>query len=275
MGLSSPQSSWAEAPTSSTSCTYFQNVEGQMNFQDVEMIARDHRIGSHRAEDVILSPWIAISDQAYLGLDQTGRILQILKLKDRVVAYPLSSDVKMKSLFLNHDGVLLAIDDRGELYQFKWSTWSDKKLHQVIHGAAINLGLSMCSAGAVVLVFSSIEKLVGVPIATGPLLMASGMGVISMTLLNALVTAMYYGDQNQRPNGFEKIGAQVPGFKKSSVQIGCHGLFEDHELRTAHETFSLNQILSEAAAYDSRARENFDVTEEHDSLPRGIPEKNF
>jgi hypothetical protein len=246
-------------------CGFAQTIHGPFQFRQVEMVSRVHSIGTWRGGDVVLNPWIEISENAYLGIDRQGRVLNVLKLKDRTVAFLLSGERKIKDLFFRAPGQLTAIDDRGELLQYRQTQWQKTTVRSIVARSAMNYAATMCTAGLGLFAYSWFAQ---TPFLSPEVVGSLGLSSIAAVMIEAFRASARFEKQNEDTDGFESLGVKVEGFRRSEFVRGETGRIEDYDLGQGR---SLARLSANAA--DEIAQ--FDVTCEHELLPRGIPPEEY
>lgn len=250
-------------------CAYSQTIHGPFTFNQVELISRVHSIGLYRGGTIRLQPWIEVSENAFLGIDGEGRVLNVLKLKDRTVAFLLSGGRKMKDLFFRAPGTLLGVDDSGQLLQFLPAKWSDSSTNKIVRTSLRNYGVTMCSVGLGLLLYSWLGE---VPLDSVEILASLGMASVGGLQIEIFRAMTKFEDQNESTDGFIPLGAEIPGFRRSDFVRSDRGVIEDYLLKSRDGDRLLGE-LTEGLVRDSN--DHFDVKCEHELLARGIPPEEY
>lgn len=244
-------------------CGFAQTIHGPFTFKQVELVSRVHSVGLWRGGDITLKPWIEVSENAYLGLDKDGRALNVIRLKDRTIAFVLSGERKIKDLFFRAPGTLLAIDADGEVLRYEQRAWAQSSVREIVAKSFRNYGITMCSAGGLLWFYSWLAQ---VPLVSPEIVGSLGLSSVSALLIEAFRASVRFERQNESTDGFRALGVKVDKFHRSEFLRGPDGEIADYDLG---EGRSLQALLGTRTEQWDEA--NFDLTCEHELLPRGIP----
>jgi hypothetical protein len=261
-------SSAAQTPTaqdSLPSCGFAQVIHGTLPFPQVELVSRFHSVGLWRGGDITLKPWIEVSEKAYLGIDQFGRVLQVLKLDDRTVAYVLSGERQVREIFYLAPGALVAIDKAGQLLLYSAAKWSNHNLKHFAFQAIRNFGASQCLVAAGLAAYSWFAE---VALDSPELIASFGLATVSGLMIQGFRASTKFEAENEITDGFEPLNLSLEGFHHADFVRGSDGSIVDY----VRGDQSLMSILGQA---NLGPVVSFNKTCEHDLLPRGIPPGNY
>ena len=261
---------FAKDPSTESCGAYAQTVQNRLSFSQVEMISRNHSVGLHREASLHLNPWIEVGPKAYLGLDQVGRAVQIIELKDRTVAFLLSGERRLKDLFLRYPNQLVAIDFKGNLLRFQWDLWQDDQAKSLVKSA---LNFSVAGTCTAAFFSSLMTQLSGAPISSLENLLTIGVAGSAAILIQLYATLIKYGERNDMTDGFAPLGVALADYKTGEAIRNEDGLIVDVELRDRSNRISLTELLSGIQIVP--ALKGFEYTCEHELLPRGIPSRQY
>ncbi len=253
-----------------TACGFAQTVHAPYPIAEVEMISRVDSVGLWRGGDVVLNPWIEISPSAYLGVDKQGRVLNVIKLKDRNVGFLLSGDRNIKDLFFHAPGHLLAIDAKGELLQYKQSDWEKHSIREIIANSGLNFATTMCASG---LALISYHWLSGVSLDSLEVVMSLGLAGVASLMAEGFRGAISFEKQNEMTDGFTPVHVKLEGFRHSRFIYAADGTITDYMIKGRKGEQSLNTLAKSALLATTVT--TFDKTCAHDLLARGNPPKNY
>lgn len=260
-----------------------QTLHGYISFSEVEMVARNHAIGLYRGGKVRLQPWVAVSDQVSIGVDQEGRLLQIVTLLDeydesgklkrqgRTLGFVLGPSQKIDDLFFAAPGLLIAIGRSGEVFSFSWDLWRKSKLPGILKRAGLITGATVCGVGAITYVSACY---LGLSPLSHPMLIQF-FGLVTTTVgIQSFFVGARYESENETPNGLIADLGRVDNYKSSSFVRGRDGRIVDYILYSDKGRSSLRELIGSSFDLVNR-NQSFQKTCEHDLLPRGIPPKRY
>lgn len=251
-------------------CGFAQTIEFPHRFSQVEAISRNHSIGLWRGGDVRLERYVQISQNAYLGIDKEGRLLNVIRLHDRVIGYLLSGERKIKDLFFHLPGQLLAIDQEDRLLQFSQKRWNKDSLRKIWTEAAFNYTTAQCVTGMAVIAYSWIT---GTPTDSLEIMAALGLSGIAGLGSEGLRVAAQFQDQNEVTDGFIPLNVRLEGFRNARYVFDNEGTITDYLLNTQKGETSLLRAAGQGLL--DQPGPSFDVTCAHDLLARGVPPQNY
>lgn len=252
------------------SCGFAQTIYGPFQFRQVELVSRVHSVGLWRGGDVVLNPWIEISENAYLGVDKYGQVLNVLRLKDRTVAFLLSGERKIKDIFFYAPGALLAVDVDGDLLSYEQSIWQRSTLKSILTQGLVNYGTTVCAAG---LGLFALSWLSDTPYLAPEIVASLGLSSAAALMIEAFRAAVKFEKQNESTDGFRSLNVRFPELRRTEFQRDGRGLIADYLLSGGGKQKSLLQLVGHVLLQQGKA--SFDVTCEHELLPRGIPPENY
>ncbi len=246
-------------------CGFAKVIHGPFTFRQVELVSRFHSIGLWRGGVATLNPWIEVSEKAFLGIDQFGRVLNVIQLEDRTVAFVLSGERKIRDIFYLAPGILLAIDTSGHLLRYSSSEWSKHNLKDFIVEAGRNLGISQCLAATGLAAFS---RMADVSIVAPEVLVSFGLAAVAGVMIQGYRASAQFEAQNQITDGFEPLNMRLEGFHYAEMVRGPDGSIIDYVRGGQSLVKSLEGApLGPPVDFDKKC--------EHDLLPRGIPPQNY
>lgn len=257
------------------SCSFHRSIENPMQFRNIELINRNPKVGLHREESLSLRTWVALSDRSFVGLDGRGRLLWVANLAERPMAFLLSGTLNLRAFFLSEEGHLLAVDSAGEVYQYGPAKWSKSRIQYVVRRYLASTGLSLCSLGLTVSLIEFLGWDAARGVSLGEITAVAGLGGAATTLVNVLAGLIYYGNDNEVPNGLVKIGLQVHDMVNvESTELTA--LVADYNLRSNQGAISLNALIrDERSKFNSEWKTEFLESCEMLLLPRGIPTREY
>ncbi len=256
--------------SSAETCGYEQTIQGPFRFSEVELVSKAHAIGLYRGGEVTLNPWIEISDNAYLGIDPQGRLLNVLQVGPRTVAYVLSGDHKIKDVFYRKDGLLLAIDGGGRIFTFDWSLWEKPQTREIIYRALKRYGLTLCNVGALLMAYAwSTDSSLFAPES----LASMGLAVSSGFFIEGFRAILEFEKQNEITDGLVPTKLSVDGYRLSDFVRDSKGVIVDYALSTASGVRPLSELIEGHSSFIGA--QNFDLKCEHFLLPTGINPGNY
>lgn len=258
----------AEAPVAcdvASNLAFNQTVHNTLQFREVEMIARNHDIGLYRGGALALNSWIEVEPGAYLGVDRDGRVLNVIQLPERTIAFLLSGKRKIKDIFLKPPSDLFALDGDGELLRFNRPLWNQSVLPAIVKRGIKNYVGAMCAVGAGVATLSWF----GLSLWRPEILMAIGMGSSGSFMFETFRAMVSYEQQNENTDGFDFINRRVDGWKQSDYEWDEQGYVRDYVLRGPNENQKLSSLVGDFVT--GQITPDFNHKCEYDVLARGIP----
>lgn len=237
-----------------------QTVENQLTFRNVQIVRQNESFGLHVEENVTLKSWIPISDDSYLGVDKKGRVLNVLKLSDRVIAKLLSGYHVMRQVYISENDALIAIDEAGMVFQYDPELRA-KKFPVFRHWAKLT-GISTC------LVSGALLGLHWSPELSWQVLIPIAQSAFSAGMVSAFISLTKFEKFNDHPNGFISTGITV---SKRNVEISDSGRFE-YNFETDKGPMNLEELVK---TIDAKMGNKFEVSCEDELIPRGIPESKY
>lgn len=262
----------AEAPATcdvAANLAFNQTVHNALQFRDVEMIARNHDIGLYRGGAVALTSWIEVEPGAYLGVDRDGRVLNVIQLPERTIAFLLSGKRKIKDLFLKPPSDLFALDDDGELLRFNRPLWNKSVLPSIVKRGIRNYVGTMCAVGAGVATLSWF----GLSLWRPEILMAVGAGSSGAMMIETFRALVSFEAQNENTDGFDFIHRRVDGWKQSDYEWDQQGQINDYVLRGLNGSQKLSHLIGDFVT--GQVTPDFNRKCEYDLLARGIPPEAY
>lgn len=260
----------AEAPsTCEVIPAYNQTVHNTLQFREVEMVARNHDIGLYRGGALALTSWIEVEPGAYLGVDREGRVLNVIQLPERTVAFLLSGKRKIKDVFLKPPSDLFAIDSDGELLRFNRPLWNKSVLPAILKRGVRNYVSSLCAVGAGVATLSWF----GLSLWRPEILLAVGIGSSGSFMLESFRVLVSFEQQNENTDGFDYLDRRVEGWKQSDYEWDEKGYIRDYILRGRDGSYSLSQLVDNFVT--GQVTPEFNRKCEYDVLARGIPPEAY
>jgi hypothetical protein len=261
---------------------FYQTIEGKRSFGETEFLSQNHNIGLYRGGPVQLKPWISISDQATIGVDANGNIVQLLEFIDqhgqkRQVAAFLSSGIQMKSVFLTSQGQLFAIDSRGELYFFDPTIWRSKKTAESFARVRRSWTISTCALNAVAVLATALHAAVTADFQPAYMI-ASTMGTIGLTMTHLTLAARKFELANDNTNGFVATGVTLNSRVKNISYLWSEDRSKIHDfelvLESREKTLLSEGIKQIAPDLTTQiATHDFDLKCEHLLLARGVADR--
>ncbi len=264
---------------------FYQTIDGRRSFGETEVLAQNHAVGLYRGEPLTLEPWISISDQATLGVDQHGNVVQVLTFTDRhgiarQVVARLSHGVEFRTLFLRGDGQLFALDKAGELHIFSWNRWRSNQAAGDIEWVKSLWKKSLCGLNGVALAATVVQTAI-----TGQIpfeyLIGAMMGNIGLTMTHVTLAARKYEVANEATNGFVATGVKLDSPAKYTRYIWSEDQthIRDFELKLvdgqeASLIDGLTRVDSELLSPEAKP-EDYDLNCDHLLLPRGLSEDTW
>ncbi|MGE3757150.1 MAG: hypothetical protein AB7H97_05305 [Pseudobdellovibrionaceae bacterium] len=262
----------AEAP-SVQNCevtpAFSQTVHNTLQFREVEMISRNHDIGLYRGGPLALTSWIEVEPGAYLGVDREGRVLNVVQLPDRTIAFLLSGRRKIKDLFLKPPSDLFALDSNNELLRFNRPHWNKSVLPAIVKRGIKNYVGAMCAVGAGVATMSWF----GLSLWRPEILMAIGMGSSGSFMLETFRAMVSFEHHNENTDGFDFINRRVDGWKQSEYEWDNQGYVKDYVLRGAKGNQQLSGLIDDFVT--GNITPDFNRKCEYSVLARGIPPEEY
>lgn len=244
---------------------YSQTVYNRLQFSEVEMISRNHNIGTYRGGPLVLKAWVSVEDGVYVGVDEQGRLLQVLQLSDRTVAFLLSGDLFIQDFVFQNPSRLVGIGSTGQVYLFDWTLWSKSLFPKVLRRAIGVASGTVCVSWLACLLSSSVW---GLPPDSWPVLMQMGALTVTVFTVQGMLLANHFQVDNDSPSGLVPTGEPISGYKSLDYIYGRQGQILDVELkRRAAPSIRLSQVLQDS----SFPEQNFFKTCEHELLARGVP----
>ena len=221
---------------------FLQTRRGRQRFDEVERISRNHDFNEYRGGELTLRPYIQLDDHDYLGLDEDGRLMQVLVTPERTLGFLLSGEHRLVDVFYRPGGALLAIDDRGEVLTFDRDRWAQKPGPALKRKILSSLGLTLFAAAAT-------GAYVGLQWDLSPIdVLVPGLPVVlGLVLQHGLFYAMAWSEENNSTDGLRPTGYSLDQFR-SSEGIDAHGGgAEDYLLHARGGARSLRGVLNELA----------------------------
>jgi len=248
---------------------FYQTVHNSLHFRDVEMVARNHDIGLYRGGVVQLHSWIEVESGAYLGIDRDGRVLNVIQLPERNIAFLLSGKRVIKDIFLAPPSDLFAIDQQGEILRFNRPIWNTSVLPSIVRRALGNYVGAMCTVGAGAAVISWF----GLSLWSPEVLVAIGLGSSGSMMLESFRAMVSYQQQNETTDGFDRIGRRFKGWRSSDYDWNEQGQVRDYVLRGRSGAVHLSDLVENFVT--GQLAPDFHRKCEYDLLARGIPPENY
>lgn len=264
--------------------SFYQTMEIPLRFEEVELLGRHAGVGGYRAEDIRLNRWVSVdnrvrtvsfprigarevSGDTYIGIDQHGRLIQLLQLADRRVAFVLSGDLKLKTFLLTTEWHLIAIAEDGRVFQFDQNLWSRNPMIPVLRNALLRwVGL---------LGFGGLALWQASPWLEGffpglSMQYAAATGAAGYTLLEFLNGARRYETANENHMGLREWTYVLPNFLRMEPELDPETeLVLDYSLIGEEYNATVFSLLQPSLGFDPEARGNFAYRCEHELLPRG------
>jgi hypothetical protein len=246
-------------------CAYLENHSGRWrNFSTAELIAQNYGFGQIIDLQMDLSPYIQISRDAVLGLDHQGHVYQVLNVDGRRIAYMLSGNRKIRDLFLDSKGRLLALDQRGKVLVFSWNKWMfPMPVRNMLTQRILLWAATFCATGAASAVVLALNNPQDLP--SFALGLVVGMSAVVPALTTAHNFALDYEYRNENPDGFVETGERLIGYDHAEADGRCGDLIRDYALITKKGEVSLAR-MAQAIPYQ-RGQRGFDVEEIHRQVP--------
>jgi len=251
---------------------FYQTIHNRLIFENVQIVRRNENVGVHVERKVVFEKWIKIAQDAWIGIESNDQIMLVLDLGDRRIGKPLSSLSKMSDIFLASNGVLTAIDERGEVFQYRQEAWDQSSLKSIVHRGGLGFLLASCATMGAVIVnqwffaentFSSLNSCVA------PIL----VGVVSSGLISAFWGLRKYELDNEMPNGFVTTGRIWADFRiEQEIFSRSDGWLSDYLFNSSGKEYSLARelrSLSQGIPHDFRPNCNDQL------IARGVPERDY
>jgi hypothetical protein len=248
---------------------FYQTIHSVLQVRNVEMIARNHDIGLYRGGTMALNSWIEVEHGAYLGIDREGRLLNVIQLPQRNIAFLLSGQRVIKDIFLKPPSNLFAIDKDGNLLRFNRRLWDKSDLSSIVRGAAQSGVDAMCAIG----VAAATASWFGISLLKPEFLATVGLGSAALIMVEGYRGMHAYEDQNQIPDGFDDIGRRVEGWRQSDLEWSQEGFIHDYILHGRKGAYRLSTLIEGFVTADLVP--DFNRKCEYDMLARGIPPENY
>lgn len=248
---------------------FYQTIHNTVQIPRVEMIARNHDIGLYRGGTIALTSWIEVEPGAYLGIDREGRLLNVIQLPQRNIAFLLSGKRVIKDIFLKPPSNLFAIDNDGKLLRFNRRLWNKSDLSSIVRGAARSGMDAVCAVG----VAAATASWFGISLLKPEFLATVGLGSATLIMLEGYRGMHAYEDQNQIPDGFDDIGRRVEGWQQSDFEWSQEGFIHDYILHGRKGAHRLSSLIEGFVTFDLAP--DFNRKCEYDMLARGIPPEKY
>lgn len=266
---------------------FLQTIEGSRAIGETELVARNHNIGLYRGGAMKLQPWIGVGEDAVVGIDEQGNVIQALRFIDkhgtqRQVGVKLSSGIEMKTVFMNTQGQLFAFSKSGVLHIFSWEKWKKNEGAEAISRTRKRLNYSVCGLNAAMAIATAVHSYI-----TGDLhleyLIGGAMGSIGLSMTHLTAMGRAYEVANEETNGFVPTSVNLTSpIKNTQYQWAANGSgIEDYKItledgQEAQLTDGLKRLLEdELVDAPSEGTKAFDVSCEHKLLARGISEETY
>ena len=107
------------------------------------------------------------------------------------------------------------------------------------------------------------------------LIEVSGLGGAATALTNVLAGLIYYGNDNEVPNGLVSLKVKIPDLVNvESAELTA--LVSDYNLRLPQNTVSLNGLIRDSSSkFNDSWKTEFVESCEVLLLPRGIPTRDY
>jgi hypothetical protein len=262
---------------------FYQTIDGTRVFGETEYLAQNHNVGLYRGSTMKLKPWITISDQATIGVDQNGNVVQILEFVDqhgqsRRVANFLSSKIQFHSVYLSTSGLLMAIDKKGELFVFDKKVWQNPKTNFDFQRIRRSWFYSVCGLNTTALLATAGHGAL-VNEFMPAYFVAGVVGTIGLTMTHLTLAARKFEVANENPNGFVATSVRLNSPIKHLQYLWSddHTQILDFELTLENRekallSQGLGQLEKKFLVAETRAND-FDVQCEHLLLARGLRDK--
>lgn len=230
------------------SCDYAQTVQSPFTFPQVEFINRKPAFGLRRTGALTLDPRVDIGENAWIGIDQDKRLLNVVKVGGRTLAFLLSGDRQIKDFFFRPPTTLVALDTDGKLLQFNWNEGATKWTRRLMVRAQ-KLGGSVCVVGAAVATYALWFRVAPTEI---DVWLSAVFGTVGVTMAHAFAELNVFDVNNERTDGLRDLGVVVSEFRRSEFERGTYGHIEDYTLTTRDGSHSLNAILGDRLRVSTR-----------------------
>lgn len=266
---------------------FLQTIEGSRSLGETELVARNHNIGTYRGGAMKLQPWINVGENAVVGIDESGNVIQALRFVDkhgtqRQVGVKLSSGIKFKTVFMNTQGQLFAFSKTGVLHIFSWEKWKKNEGRAAIERTSRRLTYSVCGLNAAMLVATAVHSYINGDLQL-QYLIGGAMGSIGLSMTHLASMARAYEVANEETNGFLPTSVYLNSpVKSTQYQWAASGAgIEDYQItledgQIAQLTDGLKRLKKdELVDAPNEGVKAFDVNCDHKLLARGISEDTY
>ena len=204
-------------PMAGAEPTFLQTCRGRRVFGEVERISRNHSFNEYRGGELTLRPYVQLEDHSFIGLDGSGRLMQVIETPERVLGFLMSGDRHLVDVFVTPDHVLVAIDEGGQLWTFDRARWEQSPRESIQRKLLASFGLSQLTAGLIE-AYASLEwdlplsdvLVPGIPVA------------VALTLQHGLFFAMALSRENDLTDGLRPLGITLDEYH-SAEAVNAHG----------------------------------------------------
>jgi hypothetical protein len=277
--IASAQSSSPETPRE-----FRQTFHTPLDFSNVELLGRNPAVVPYGEGSIRLVTWvelderkrnfttpngteIKVSGETYIGIDAQGRVLHVLQLNDRIVAYILSGEKRFSDLIVSRNDHIFGLTEFGELQQFDPKVWALSPMRRIAAAAIIRTGAIFgITSTALALAYPFIQDYL--PGQSLPLLM--GMVGVIVPGLEARSASRRFELANQNPDGFVPLNQFFTTHDRSEpVFSPDSGQPIDYLIGENGFRVSLTTLLPELPAYDPSRTADLTYNCQHELLPRG------
>ena len=249
---------------------FAQTLHGYLTFYNVERILRVPSVGLYEGGPVRLQPWVEVGEKAFLGIDQNGRLLQVIKTEKAPVAFVLSGDHKMRDLFFDRvNQRLYAIDINGQLYLFDWTMWQGDRTEY--NRRLKRIPAIVVPMAVIANIFTS--NTLGIPFYSEPALLSGSLVAVTATGLQAIALTHYFERWNNATDGLKPLNSLIIDYRGSEFVRDESGAIVDYRLLGRESSISLMSRIPPIEPSDSVG--DFDYKCEHELLPRGIAPSRY